>query len=252
MPARKSTTTKRQLAAKKKELEEAEEEFVALENEEFQIDEELEKAPPPEKLEQEKEELGRIEAELKKIKAKADVLAAKRARLEESRKQQKENARLQEEVQKLTKATFEVDAVDFYDLVRNTMYVTRRSEDGDKDLQYTVSNSPQNSTGEMMVYWSQERFIVRPTNHDAYALSVPNAMVVRKLTDKHLQQMPKVVNCLDGAPMTADVGPVMESIAGGRRIKTQVNPARLRENSKKIKRMTAVHVRSKTSEARSG
>lgn len=85
---------------------------------------------------------------------------------EENAKRAKENELKEEE-------TFNDSGNEFYDMLCKTYYIRRNPEESSCHQNFIVSSQPSHKKGEIMVYTSGGRMIIRPAIHNNYSLSMP-------------------------------------------------------------------------------
>lgn len=139
-----------------------------------QHDEEIVELDPPLK---EMREIARVQKQredvlnimLKKSEAYRKL---QRDRLEHARLAE-ENARRAKENELKEEQAFYDAGNEFYDMLCNTFYLRRNTEESSCNPNFIVGNQPSHKKGEIMAFMNEGRMIIRPALHNNYSLSMP-------------------------------------------------------------------------------
>ena len=154
---------------------------------------------------------------LESVLERSNIIEQKRILAEEQKIRSKEQSRRAAELQSMEEEVFKRNAMDFYGLMHKTRYVVRDTTTENPNA-YKISDAPSGKPGEIMVFQSGDRVMIRPWNHEDYLLSLPYS---------HLRtNNPNMVPCRKGGPLKMGTiktvfkqGPQEIRLKNGRRVK---------------------------------
>ena len=109
---------------------------------------------------------------MKDMMERSKKLQAARLRVRDNLLKKEEQARKAAELQSREEEVFKANAVDFYELIKKTMYLNRDMDSQNPNAFY-ISDAPLGKRGELMVYNQNNRMIIRPWNNADCVLSMP-------------------------------------------------------------------------------
>lgn len=189
--------------------------------------------------EEEARELDEREEYLVSLAEQVGTTLERRVKQQIAREQAEENAKRARWLQEMEEDVFTRNAIDFYEMFKNTCYITRDvGENARNDCTFKISNTPSHEPGEMLTHWSDGRFHLRPGNHAEYEVSVPAILFVQPGLEKRLpvnRQQMRVYPKLGGGANETDFGPVLTKLRGrGRRSREPITD-QLRRRVREIK-----------------
>lgn len=138
-----------------------------------------------------------------------------------------ENSRRAQELQRLEEDTFLRNAINFYEMLQGTSYINRVTDE-DGFCIYRVSRLSTNQPNEMISYWNEGRFVIRPENHAEYNVSIPAVLFAQPGLERRMPlhaQTRRVYPAIGGLPGDLDFGPLISRMKRGKVRRDPINEA---------------------------